>query len=207
MAENRKGGLLDTLIFIAVIVGVFTALFCLLRFMFRSPKNFATVVGCFALIVGVYMFVSREQSSARSLPKTSAMTTPVQAVDKLPSSNTAEVVRQAQANVTSQGNQETSPLAVEPVPPRIVPSFDCAKAYSPAEIAICNDDELATLDRELAQFYQQAKATTTDRETFARQTREAWEWRENNCFVKECLMNWYQERKAAMQQVIQNGKG
>lgn len=77
-------------------------------------------------------------------------------------------------------------------------SFDCKKAKSTSEILICNDPELSNLDNELAQIYRQAKSTTADATAFKQQTKAAWKLREDNCRDKECLINWYSERKAAL---------
>ena len=43
-------------------------------------------------------------------------------------------------------------------------SFDCAKASTANEIAICSDDELSTLDETLAAVYQQARSSVSDAE-------------------------------------------
>lgn len=77
-------------------------------------------------------------------------------------------------------------------------SFDCAKAVSLTEMTICNDPELSRLDEELSGIYQGAKAKTADQEAFRRQTQAAWKWRETNCRSKECLINWYAQRKATL---------
>ena len=39
--------------------------------------------------------------------------------------------------------------------PQVKPSFDCAKPRSPAEVAVCNNPELAALDQELGRLYTQ----------------------------------------------------
>lgn len=54
-----------------------------------------------------------------------------------------------------------SPAAPSPVAPAaralVAPSFDCAKAGSTAEKLVCDDAELAALDRQLAARYAQAR--------------------------------------------------
>ncbi len=42
------------------------------------------------------------------------------------------------------------------------PSFDCAKAHSKSEIAICEDDLLSKLDAELAKAYKIALQSSAD---------------------------------------------
>jgi uncharacterized caspase-like protein/uncharacterized protein len=49
----------------------------------------------------------------------------------------------------------TSPGAATAAPPQGKPSFDCATRHSPAEVAVCNNPELAQLDRDLDKLYVQ----------------------------------------------------
>lgn len=77
-------------------------------------------------------------------------------------------------------------------------SFDCSKATSLPEMTICNDPELSKLDDELSAVYQRAKSRAKDQTAFKQQTRAAWKWRETNCQTKECLVNWYTQRKATL---------
>jgi hypothetical protein len=58
-----------------------------------------------------------------------------------------------------------APVAAAPVADAttpVSPSFDCAKAGSPAEHLICSDAGLAALDVELAQKYRTARVASTD---------------------------------------------
>ena len=41
-------------------------------------------------------------------------------------------------------------------------SFNCAKASTANEVAICSDDELSTLDETLAAVYKQARGSVSD---------------------------------------------
>jgi len=77
-------------------------------------------------------------------------------------------------------------------------SFDCAKAASLPEMTICNDPALSKLDDELSEIYKEAKAKATDQRAFQQQTQAAWKWRENNCQTRECLANWYAQRKLTL---------
>ena len=45
-----------------------------------------------------------------------------------------------------------------PVAAQVGPSYDCAKAQTAVEHAICNDPDLSFLDREIAALYQAAQA-------------------------------------------------
>lgn len=90
------------------------------------------------------------------------------------------------------------PAAAPAAPQRTAaarPSFDCALARSPAEKLICGDDELARADRELGAIYARAKAAAPDRRAFQRESDEQWRWREQNCRDRECLRQWYADRR------------
>lgn len=56
-------------------------------------------------------------------------------------------------------------------PMDINPSFDCSKASTPVEKAICRDAELASLDRELSQLYRKALKTQGEG---IKETQRAW---------------------------------
>ena len=78
------------------------------------------------------------------------------------------------------------------------PTFDCAKARSAAERLICEDRQLSGLDVQLAKLYAAAKASTTDGVEFKRATSAAWADRERRCADKQCLLDWYAYRNAAL---------
>lgn len=80
-------------------------------------------------------------------------------------------------------------------------SFDCNKAASLAEMAICNDPQLSKLDEELASIYKQAKKMAPDLKRFKSQSRKSWKWREANCHNKECLLSWYSQRKITLEKI------
>jgi uncharacterized protein len=54
-----------------------------------------------------------------------------------------------------------SMLAVGPARAAERPSFDCTKATTPTERAICGDDALAVLDRNIAALYRQRRAKSS----------------------------------------------
>lgn len=80
-------------------------------------------------------------------------------------------------------------------------SFDCNKAASLPEMTICNDPVLSKLDDELSEIYKRAKSKATDQREFQQQTQAAWKWRETNCQTRECLVNWYAQRKLTLLRV------
>jgi len=81
-------------------------------------------------------------------------------------------------------------------------SFDCAKAKSRAEILICSDPELATLDDDLANIYSRAKSLAPSPAEFKEQGAREWKRRETTCFDKPCLLAWYSERREQLLRII-----
>ena len=76
-------------------------------------------------------------------------------------------------------------------------SFNCAKAQSSAEFAICNNEDLLGLDEELAVLFIQSKAklhTRPQRQTIAR-AHNQWMVKRDHCALDwACLTIRYQER-------------
>lgn len=83
-------------------------------------------------------------------------------------------------------------------PMDINPSFDCSKASTPTEKAICRDSALANLDRQLAQLYR--KALREKGEQVKIKQKEWLAYREKKCEVKnnqeiiQILKELYNER-------------
>ena len=82
------------------------------------------------------------------------------------------------------------------------PSFDCAKARSRPERLICSDAELARLDRDTGRLHARAKAAARDPAAFKRQNDREWKQREADCRDKACLLAWYANRRAQLQQTL-----
>ncbi len=78
------------------------------------------------------------------------------------------------------------------------PSFDCEKAKSLTERLICSDVELSQMDRDLAASYARAKAVAPDLGDFQRNSAKEWRFREETCKTKECLITWFDKRKAQL---------
>ena len=90
--------------------------------------------------------------------------------------------------------------------PTLQTSFDCNKAQSDAEHLICTDSELAADDIELASLYAKAKAVATDQTVFKDHSRAAWNYREQTCHDRDCLVKWYVDQKTVLQQIADTGK-
>jgi uncharacterized protein len=84
-------------------------------------------------------------------------------------------------------------------------SFDCSRGGSVAEKIICKDAELSALDDQLSKTYKQAKKNSADKRAFATESDKLWKWREQNCRSRECLVDWYHQRQAALETDISNG--
>ena len=86
------------------------------------------------------------------------------------------------------------------------PSFDCARAGSAVEKSICAHDDLARMDRQLADLYRRSLAmmTSDTRKAFV-SSQKAWlESRANSCpaAAAKCLLGRYGERQAAFQAML-----
>ncbi|MES2940818.1 MAG: hypothetical protein V4864_24280 [Pseudomonadota bacterium] len=103
---------------------------------------------------------------------------------------------QAPVQARVQPPQQSAPPATVA---RAQPSFDCAKAHSAAERTICSDAELARADRELGRLHARAKAASADPRAFQRRSDAIWRDREANCTSRECLRQWYAQRRAELQ--------
>ena len=81
-------------------------------------------------------------------------------------------------------------------------SFDCAKAKSRAEILVCSDSELSSLDDDLAKIYSKAKSLAASPAEFKAQGEREWKKREATCIDKQCLLAWYSQRSDQLLSVI-----
>jgi len=99
-----------------------------------------------------------------------------------------------------------TPAAFAPAPPLAArePSFDCNHAHSQSERLICADAELSALDADFGTLYKKAKNLASDKAAFVRANRSEWQRRENACFDKACLIDWYAQRNFELLKVIVN---
>jgi uncharacterized protein len=77
-------------------------------------------------------------------------------------------------------------------------SFDCAKAASFSEKAVCSDPTLSSLDDTLGARYTQAYAVTPDKRALAAVRDHEWRWRQTHCRDKACVADWYERRIAEL---------
>ena len=89
-------------------------------------------------------------------------------------------------------------LLLVPFRSTLAASFDCNKASTLVETAICTDPELASLDDSLAALYKQAlRESSSATQIKARQ--RAWLKTRNTCKSAGCLRDAYHQRLAELQ--------
>jgi len=75
------------------------------------------------------------------------------------------------------------------------PSFDCDRARTRSEQAVCSDFALAALDRQMAAQYAQAMAALPpDRQALLRQTRDRFLGYRDRCATNQCIADAYNGR-------------
>jgi uncharacterized protein len=77
-------------------------------------------------------------------------------------------------------------------------SFDCAKAVSRVEKAICSESELSTLDEHLGRFYFAARDRLAENASCIAADQRDWIRRRNACADSACLKKLYLERLAEL---------
>jgi uncharacterized protein YecT (DUF1311 family) len=95
------------------------------------------------------------------------------------------------------------PLA--PSPPRATasPSFDCANARSRGEIAVCNDERLAALDRQLAAQFASAMAEADpEQRALLARTRSAFLRFRDQCPSNACIAQTYRGRLREVEDIM-----
>ncbi|WP_253959047.1 lysozyme inhibitor LprI family protein [Paraburkholderia fungorum] len=117
-----------------------------------------------------------------------------------------DMTSNATATSASPAALQIPPTMVPPSTASITPSFDCSKARSDAEHLICSDPELASDDVALASIFVRAKAAVVDQTGFKERVRQQWNYREQNCHDRECLLRWYADQKSALSQIAQTGR-
>ena len=76
-------------------------------------------------------------------------------------------------------------------------SFDCAKASSFVEKAICSDQQLSGMDDQLARLYKAARAAATNASTLEAE-QKSWLSSRDRCTDAACLTKAYADRIAAL---------
>jgi len=77
-------------------------------------------------------------------------------------------------------------------------SFDCSKARSFSEKAVCDNPQLSSLDDTLARSYAKAFSASVDKPAVAAVRIQEWRWRQVHCKDERCVENWYARRIAEL---------
>jgi len=78
-------------------------------------------------------------------------------------------------------------------------SFDCSKAQSFSEKAVCNTPQLSALDDTLGAAYAKAYAASLNKPAIAATRVHEWHWRQSHCRDTTCVENWYTRRIAEVE--------
>lgn len=74
-------------------------------------------------------------------------------------------------------------------------SFDCAKASTYSEHAMCEDKALADADLAYWKVFQAARNAATDKQAFHNHAITAFKYRQQ-CADRECIVNWFKDQNA-----------
>jgi hypothetical protein len=112
--------------------------------------------------------------------------------------NTVTEEQPETGQTTPQQPQQSEPVQANP-------SFDCGKARSSSEIAICSDPGLAALDRQMANQYNGALmlADRGQRKLLER-TRDRFLSYRNRCATNQCIAETYRSRMREISDIMAN---
>lgn len=117
-----------------------------------------------------------------------------------------------QAQVHAIPEQPQTAIAEQPQPsptqptlyPGGHPSFDCAKARTKGETAVCSDAGLASLDRNMAERYNQAIAQASpDQKALLRRTRDRFIAYRDRCPDTHCVAEAYLGRMREIRDIVE----
>jgi len=108
----------------------------------------------------------------------------------------------------TEGNAAASVSAtVQPGPPSNSqgrPSFDCARAETPGEVAVCSDSGLAALDVNMTTQYRRALTTASPAQTRLLQTtRDRFVAYRDRCPNRQCIANAYLGRMREIRDIVE----
>jgi len=108
----------------------------------------------------------------------------------------------------TEGNAAASVSAtIQPGPPSNSqgrPSFDCARAETPGEIAVCSDSGLAALDVNMTTQYRRALTTASPAQTRVLQTtRDRFVAYRDRCPNRQCIANAYLGRMREIRDIVE----
>ena len=123
--------------------------------------------------------------------------------DRLPPELPSPAAETPLADVTPTANVTTNADPLAPAPAATGPSFDCTNAWREAERLICDDPDLATLDRTMAaRYFRALKIAGPVEASLLQQTGAAFLRARNRCNEADCVADTYQDRIAEIAEII-----
>jgi uncharacterized protein len=101
---------------------------------------------------------------------------------------------------------QQAPAAPQPAAPPTAarPSFDCSGARTRGEAAICNDNSLAALDRDMTDEYGRAFAVASpEQRILLRQTARGFNGYRDRCPDRQCIANAYRGRIREIRDIVE----
>lgn len=157
--------------------------------------NVFAILICLAVVYAVGWAFNQKPSNSTDTPTRSVP--PKQA--ELPN-NAAPAPMPPSSAVTASTSDEPNGKEGNTI---ALPSFDCSKARSRAEVTICGDSDLSRMDYELSILYKRARALASNKTSFDQVNSAEWKRRESTCFDKSCLLEWYGARQLQLSKTIQ----
>ena len=117
-----------------------------------------------------------------------------------------EVAIEADQNQPTGEAEQTAPATPQPAPQPTAaqPSFSCANAHTSGETAVCNDSELAQLDRNMAAEYGRAYSVASpDERELLRQTAHRFYAYRDRCPDRQCIASAYAGRMREIRDIVQ----
>jgi len=107
-----------------------------------------------------------------------------------------------EANVAASESANVRPGPATGAPGR--PSFDCVRAYTPGEIAVCSDSGLAALDLNMATQYRRALAAATPvQRRLLQSTRDRFLAYRDRCPNRQCIADAYVGRMREIRDIME----
>ncbi|MEO7563934.1 MAG: hypothetical protein ABIR63_08130 [Sphingomicrobium sp.] len=176
------------------------------------PPGVATVAGRHMLMTDIYYGVAQANSGPKKVVQLRNANSLIESLATLTvGARTAappQGPQQPMNEPVDDGGSGIPSQAPEPGPPQVPaataqPSFDCARARSKSEQAICGDPGLAQSDRAMAAEYQRAIASSSpDQAAVLRQTRDRFLTYRDRCANSVCIAEAYNGRVREIRDIM-----
>lgn len=144
---------------------------------------------------------------SRSGSEALAQQVPQPPVEQTPDSTPAVDGRPQEVEVASR--EPAAPPEVKPAPRSAAsarPSFNCRYARTGSEVAVCNDGDLAALDRQMsAQYYRALASSDARQRRLLGATRDQFLRARDRCGTKACIADTYRGRMRQIRDIVESG--